>query len=273
MKTLITAHSGADHTEENSVAFLRHAFATAADAIEVDVRMLAGELVLAHDGMAASLSVTLRQAFEMLREDQSGKRMNCDLKEEGLERPVYDLAVAAGVAERILYTGSVSVERMRAEGVLQKVEVYLNIEEAVPELRPLWEAAQAATRGGATSSALRAPSPQGEGSESAVTWKAGDRCEELRGRSECPPVTSNKRTVPLTHYYRQACEVCVDAGIKVLNVPKEIVDETFCEILKEYSLQASVWTVDDVEEARRLMQLPQVMNITTRKVAEMTGLL
>ena len=274
MKTLITAHSGADHTEENSVGFLRHAFVTAADAVEVDVRMVAGELVLAHDGVEETgkcdrgtgtlthfssgsvepsesaekcvsvpvplshFSVTLKQAFTMLQEDRSGKRINCDLKEHGLERPVYDLAVEAGVAERILYTGSVGVERMRAEGLLGKVEVYLNIEEAVPTLRTMWE--------------------------------AGDRCEELRGRSECPPVTSNKRTVPLTHYYKQACEVCVDAGIRVLNVPKEIVDETFCEILKEYGVQASVWTVDDVEEAQRFARWPQVVNITTRNVAEMT---
>ena len=262
MKTLVTAHSGADHTEENSVGFLWHAFATAADAVEVDVRMLAGELVLGHDAVGVThFAVSLRQAFTMLQEDRSGKRMNCDLKEAGLEKPVYELALETEVVDRILYTGCVSVERMRAEGLLQKVEVWLNIEEAVPALRTMWEAAQGAARGGATSSALRAPSPQGEGSESAVTWNAGDRCEELRGRSECPSVTS---------YVRQTCEICVDAGIQVLNVPKEIVDDTFCEILKEYGLQASVWTVNDAEEARRLMQLPQVMNITTRNVAEMT---
>ena len=246
MKTLITAHSGADHTEENSIEYLRYAFATAVDAAEVDVRMHAGELVLGHDAVANETNesegtgtvthVTLRQAFTMLKQAQGNMKMNCDLKEEELEKPVYELALETGVVDRILYTGTVSVERMRAEGVLGKVEVYLNIEEAVPALRPMWEAAQRATRGGDTSSALRAPVPQ------------------------------------VTSYYKQACEVCVDAGIRVLNVPKEIVDETFCEILKEYGLMASVWTVDDVHEAQRLARLPQVLGITTRDVVGVSHL-
>ena len=254
MKTLITAHSGANHTAENSLEYLQHVFSSSADAAEVDVRMHAGELVLGHDAVANETNesegtgtvthVTLRQAFTMLKQAQGNMKMNCDLKEEGLEKPVYELALETGVVDRILYTGTVSVERMRAEGVLEKVEVYLNIEEAVPALRPMWEAAQRATRGGDTSSALRAPM---EGSES-------------------------EGTGTVTHYYKQACEVCVDAGIRVLNVPKEIVDETFCEILKEYGLMASVWTVDDVHEAQRLARLPQVLGITTRDVVGVSHL-
>lgn len=37
-KTLITAHSGADGTPENSMEFVRHVLAAQADVLEVDVR-------------------------------------------------------------------------------------------------------------------------------------------------------------------------------------------------------------------------------------------
>ena len=168
MKTLITAHSGADHTAENSLEYLQHVFSSSADTAEVDVRMHAGELVLGHDAV--------------------GDETN---ESEG--------------------TGTVT-------------------HSITPH-----------------PSATLTPSPQGEGG-----------------------VTDG--TVPLTHYYKQACEVCVDAGIRVLNVPKEIVDATFCEILKEYGLMASVWTVDDVHEAQRLARLPQVLGITTRDVVGVSHL-
>lgn len=37
-KTMITAHSGADGTKENSLEFVKYAMQTGADALEVDVR-------------------------------------------------------------------------------------------------------------------------------------------------------------------------------------------------------------------------------------------
>lgn len=38
-ETMITAHSGADGTKENSLEFVAYAMQTGADALEVDVRM------------------------------------------------------------------------------------------------------------------------------------------------------------------------------------------------------------------------------------------
>ena len=38
-KTLITAHSGADGTPDNSMEFVRYALTRQADVLEVDVRM------------------------------------------------------------------------------------------------------------------------------------------------------------------------------------------------------------------------------------------
>lgn len=62
-KTLITAHSGSDGTPDNSLACVRYAISTAADAFEVDVRRLAdGTLALGHDA-ADHTAPTLREVL------------------------------------------------------------------------------------------------------------------------------------------------------------------------------------------------------------------
>lgn len=86
-KTLITAHSGSDGTPDNSLACVRYAISTAADAFEVDVRRLAdGTLALGHDA-ADHTAPTLREVLA-LAAAKPGVRINCDLKERGLEPAV-----------------------------------------------------------------------------------------------------------------------------------------------------------------------------------------
>lgn len=134
MKTLITAHSGADGYPENSMAFVDYALCSGADALEVDVRRGAtGELVIGHDAPAID-APTLREV--MKRAANGGRaRLNCDLKEAGLEAEVCAAAKAAGLAGRLILTGTVDAERWRAEAALRETaEVWLNIEEYVPEL-------------------------------------------------------------------------------------------------------------------------------------------
>lgn len=132
--TLITAHSGADGTAENSLAYARHALSTAADAFEVDVRRaLSGELALGHDATNTA-SPTLRQIFALLAEHPSMK-INCDLKEAGLERDTVQLAIQHGLAGRLILTGTVNPRSLAADDTLrQAAEVYWNAEECVPGL-------------------------------------------------------------------------------------------------------------------------------------------
>lgn len=129
MKTLVTAHSGCDGTPDNSLAFLFHALQCGADALEVDVRTAPdGTLYLGHDQADASCP-RLDQAFQLLRD--SPMRINCDLKQPDLEEAVLSLARGWGVAGRLLFSGSVSTERM-----LQNPEVrsrtLLNIASVFP---------------------------------------------------------------------------------------------------------------------------------------------
>lgn len=108
-KTLITAHSGSDGTPDNSLACVRYALSTAADAFEVDVRRLSdGTLALGHDA-ADHTAPTLRE--------------------------VLALAAECGMSGRLIFSGSVDVNIFAAHPELHDcAEVYLNIEEYVPDL-------------------------------------------------------------------------------------------------------------------------------------------
>lgn len=129
---MITAHSGCDGTKDNSLEFIRHALNTEAECLEVDVRKNQwGELILSHDKSEEDC-VKLRDALILIRE-RPGKMINCDLKHEGLELPVYCMAVELHVADRLIYSGTIDTELLREkEDKLPETVIYLNIESIYP---------------------------------------------------------------------------------------------------------------------------------------------
>lgn len=132
--TNITAHSGAAHTADNSLDFVRYALGLAVDALEVDVRRRAdGVLALGHDE-ADGQSPTLEEVFSLVAAHPSMK-VNCDLKEAGLEQAVCALARQAGLVGRLIFSGTVDAAACAADPALrEQAEIYLNIEEYVPDL-------------------------------------------------------------------------------------------------------------------------------------------
>ena len=139
-KTLLTAHSGCDGTKDNSMAFVSYALALAVDCIEADIRRDGkGTLVLAHDEGPACAA--LREAFSMLAA-HPGKKLNCDLKQEGLELDVWTLARQMGVDGQILFSGTVSHDAAKEEPALfERVDWFVNIELLFPRIRTLGLAA------------------------------------------------------------------------------------------------------------------------------------
>lgn len=101
---MITAHSGADGTKENSLEFVAYAMQTGADALEVDVRMGEnGILILSHD-----------------KTDEDAVRQ---------------LALISGLkTEQILYSGSVRPVPVTESCIWRDVEVFWNIEEYLPDI-------------------------------------------------------------------------------------------------------------------------------------------
>lgn len=117
-KTLITAHSGAENTVDNTIESIRVMSDCGADIIEIDVRVHNGVLVMSHDEPEGECD-TLEAAFEIVRE-HPGLRMNIDLKQTGIVEAVADLAAKCGVEDRLLFTGGVNeadVAVARARGL------------------------------------------------------------------------------------------------------------------------------------------------------------
>lgn len=133
-KTLLTAHSGADNTADNSLDFVRYALTLPVDAFEVDVRHNAdGVLALGHDEAGAD-APTLAQVFALAATHPTMK-INCDLKPAGLEREVCALARQMGLAGRLVLSGTVDVAVWASDEMLRETaEVYLNIEKYVPDI-------------------------------------------------------------------------------------------------------------------------------------------
>ncbi len=134
--TIITAHSGCDSTPDNSIDFVTYACSLEVECFEVDVRRNEqGTLVIAHD--ETDPAVELSHVFALLAA-APGKRVNCDLKLPGLELEVYRLAQQFGVEGRLIYSGTVSFDVVKANPwLMETVAWFLNIELILPELKHL----------------------------------------------------------------------------------------------------------------------------------------
>lgn len=133
MLPMITAHSGCDGFEDNSLSYVRYALASGADCLEVDVRRGAdGKLMLGHDAADAALP-SLEEVFTLLAETPR-MGINCDLKEPGLEEAVCALAEPKGLNRRVLLTGTVDMRRWAARPELHAIAaLWANIEELLPD--------------------------------------------------------------------------------------------------------------------------------------------
>lgn len=141
----ITAHSGCDDFAANSEAYILHALTLPVYALEVDVRRDSdGVLILTHNPPEhGQVYITLREAFSMVRD--SLVKVNCDLKEPGLERDVLDLAGSCGFErERLIFTGTLTDWRDKPEGC----SVWLNAEEVCADMHNLDEVMTLAARYG-----------------------------------------------------------------------------------------------------------------------------
>lgn len=106
----ITAHGGALGTGRNSQRFFDKIKDYPVDIIEVDIYQWRGHLYISHlpKLFPQKRAITLRYVFEFIKEHSF--RINCDIKQKGLVKPVLALAKDVGVTENIIFTGSVSLK-------------------------------------------------------------------------------------------------------------------------------------------------------------------
>lgn len=105
-RTMITAHSGAENTADNTLESIRALLNCGADAIEVDVHRQGDVLVLNHDPVEeGGVYPLLAECFEIVA-PHARLKVNIDLKEVGMVEAVYRLAQQYGMENRLIYAGS-----------------------------------------------------------------------------------------------------------------------------------------------------------------------
>lgn len=125
--TLITAHSGSDQTEENSLRFVEFFLDKPVDALEIDIRKNAcGQLVLSHDALIVGEEYLSLHTFLIAMKDTSFK-LNCDLKEPNLELDVFELAQRHKKWPDILLSGYVDPIYLKK----WPTQLLMNIENAI----------------------------------------------------------------------------------------------------------------------------------------------
>ncbi|MDR3138380.1 MAG: glycerophosphodiester phosphodiesterase [Treponema sp.] len=136
MKNLlnITAHSGCDGTERDSLESVRRGIRFGADAVEVDVRLdKGGLLILSHDKEESRDypgHARLADVFSLALENGS-LAVNCDVKEREAVPAILRLGAEMGMEkERLILTGSSSPAMLRENpGMVKAASFWLNVEE------------------------------------------------------------------------------------------------------------------------------------------------
>lgn len=121
----VTAHTGCEDTNDNSLEAIKKGYDSGADIVEFDVHFnSSGEPVLAHD-YAANDSVKLKDAFDLIAEYED-LRVNVDCKTTDNLKAIVATAEECGVKDRIFYTGIEvkDVESVKAQ--TPEVKYYLN---------------------------------------------------------------------------------------------------------------------------------------------------
>ncbi len=122
----VTAHTGCEGTQDNSLEAIEKGAATA-DIVEFDLNFTeSGEPVLAHDKAEAD-SITLEEAFNTVAKYEN-LRVNVDCKATDNLKIVPEIAEKCGILDRIFYTG---IEEKDVEAVKMQtpdVEYYLNFD-------------------------------------------------------------------------------------------------------------------------------------------------
>lgn len=100
----VTAHTGCEETEDNSLDSIRKGYESGADIVEFDLNFTSdGEAVLSHDEPHSGC-VTLDEAFALIAEF-SDLKVNVDCKSIANLKVVTELAQKHGINDRIFYTG------------------------------------------------------------------------------------------------------------------------------------------------------------------------
>ena len=132
----ITAHSGCEGTEQDSIESVRTGIILGADIVEIDVRKTEeGLLVISHNHCAGyGDCVELEDVFRIVAKD-GRVRVNCDIKETEIVQDVLAAAVRHGLCNNsLILSGSVTPYLLKKDSTItSRAAVHLNIEEILKQ--------------------------------------------------------------------------------------------------------------------------------------------
>lgn len=239
---IITAHSGCEGTERDSLESIEQALLLDADAIEIDVRRAQnGVLRLSHDLLSEegykSKSLAA-DAFDRIRD--TDLLVNCDIKEPAALYYVLDMAADFGLSrDRLIITGCTSAEQLvRDPHLNDRAQVYANIEQLLKY-------------------------------DYFMSHSFADLREFLQNLDEpMGRVKYQFQMDPAT--VQRVIEYCRLLGVSGLNLPYQVLTDEFAAAMNEAGLPFSVWTVNDKVLAGHILEM-HAFNITTRAVKDIVG--
>lgn len=133
---LLTAHSGSDATPNNSLEYIDKMIDYNVDCLEIDVRRAQnGQLYLSHDTIYSPESIgcllDLDTAFKYIAKRSSKIKINCDLKEKGLEAEVQWTAEKREVFDQVIFSGTVEPSHL---SMWDRDKIFYNIENCLPNI-------------------------------------------------------------------------------------------------------------------------------------------
>lgn len=237
---MITAHSGCEGTERDSMESIDKALELGAEAIEVDVRVdQAGTLRISHNAVSQEEYLEKPTLSEVLyRIRGTGLAVNFDLKEQQTLYKVLDETAGRGFPrERLIFSGCTSPEQLARDPLLtEKAQFFLNLEEVLKfvylHFSPDFEFSRFTE--------LMTESWKVVGKDgNEIPEKAADAAVLLYGQLRA----------------------------SAANLPKGMVGSMMTEKLKQAGVPLSVWTVDEADCVRQCLEYG-VHNITARSVEQ-----
>ena len=233
MKQMITAHSGCEGTDRDSLESIYKAIELNADAIEVDIRLdKNGNIKISHNAETEEVYKTkpnLEDVFEIIKD--TNLIINCDIKEYQALYYLFDVSEKYGInRDRLIITGCTSVEQLvRDPELTSKAMVYVNIEEITKY--------DFLSVNNSVAENIKFYDP--EDVKNDILFKDFD--------------------------INRVIEYCKALNVEGVNIPYWILTEEIADKLNKANVLFSVWTVNETELARKIFKL-NAKNITTRAV-------
>ena len=255
-KTIITAHSGCEDTETDSMESIDLALKYGAEAIEIDVRVdEEGELRISHNEESQKeyqKKLTFREVIEKIRD--TNLLVNCDIKEqEALQKTIEEAEQLSFPHDRLILSGCTTPEQLTEdESLVEKGNFFLNVEEImrfVHNQRKSDENTEQEQQKDSDSHKHRHHKKSDEDNEQHQADSDSHKHQKDDDNAE------------------DVVRCCQEMKVAGVNLPKWMIGSKVVTALQEAAIPISVWTVNESDVVKRCLEAG-VYNITTRKVQQ-----